>query len=272
MIPRLFRPFILGVLLALLVPVAASAQSIAVGLGLGLPLMDYITDETGREYRVTPEPGYYPILKTLKNSYGSFHFNASLLLNFELPVDIEIRFDGARMGWRKSKVTHVSCTPIEVVNGHYTDAGATYVLLDKVDAKCLNKNTYNPVKDISNEDRSSLWLFHISGGARYSFFENDTWVLFAGAHLGFTITTIPDKDTWFGGNADAMAGAMLRLADLIWLEFIVRILFTVTQAPDDTQTRINHETQTGGNIVTSLVQPDAYLDFQISIRFDFSNI
>ncbi len=269
-----FSPYRVIFLLLILCafPVSASAQSLAVGMGLGIPLMDYITDEVGRDYRVTPEPGYYPTLKTLENAYGSFHFNASLLLNFELPIDIEARFDGARMGWRKSRVTHVSCTPVEVVNGQFSDAAAEYVPLSKVDPSCMNRKNYNDTTDISSEERASLWFFHIAGGARYDLIAREGWGLFAGGHLGLTISYIAERDTWLGGNADLIVGGRVRLADLIWLEFTAKLLFMLTQAPDDTQTRLNHETQTGGNIFTSLVQPDAYIDFQISIRFDFSEL
>ncbi len=259
-------------LIAFTMPAISYAQSLGVGFGLGLPLMDYITDETDREYRVTPEPGYYPVLETMENSLGSLHLNASLLLDLELPVDAEIRFDMARMRWNKSVVTHVSCVPVDVVNGSYNDAGTKYIPLKKVDDQCVNRNAYEASQDISGDERASLWFFHISGGARYSFFKNKDWNLFAGAHLGLTIATMLEKDTWFGGHIDAMVGFLFRLSDLIWIEFDVKLLFLVTQVPQDSQVRINHETQTGGNIFTSLVQPDAYLDFQLSIRFDFSNL
>ena len=248
------------------------AQSIGIGIGLGLPLMDYITEQTDREYRITPEPGYYPVLKKYENSYGSLHFNASLLLNLELPVDIEIRFDATRMRWRKSVVTHVSCVPVDVVNGAFTDAATQYVPLSKVESTCINKATYKDTKSLDSANMNSLWFFHISGGARYPFFESASWKLFVGAHLGFTISTLMSSDTWFGGNIDALVGAMVKLSDYLWIEFDVKAVFLLTQAPDDTQTRINHETQIGGNILTSLVQPDAYVDFQLSLRFDFSDL
>ena len=54
-------------------------------------------------------------------------------------------------------------------------------------------------------------------------------------------------------------------------ELSCHLMFLLTEIPDDIQMRINHETQTGGNILTSIVQPDAYIDFQLAIRFDFSN-
>ena len=248
----------------------ASGQSLGIGFGLGFPLMDYMTGVTDREYRVTPEPGYYPVLKTLENAYGSVHFNASLLLDFDLPVDVEIRFDMARLRWRKSRITHVTCSPVDVVNGSFNDAIADYIPLSDVESSCLNKNTYSSTSDISKEERSSLWFFHISGGGRYAFYRSADWQIYAGGHLGLTIATTIDSDTWFGGNVDAILGVIFRLSDLIWLEFDAKILFMLTQVPMDSQTRINHEVQTGGNIVTSLVQPDAYVDFQISIRFDFN--
>ena len=256
----------------LIVPCFAHAQSLAVGFGLGLPFTDYITTEVDRDYRVTPEPGYYPVLKSLENAYGSMHFNASLILNFELPVDIEIRFDATRMRWRYSKVTHVSCTPVDVIDGKYNDASATYYPLDKVDESCLNTSTYTSKHSISSEDRASLWFFHISGGARYSFFKNDDWNIFTGGHLGFTISSLIGTDTWFGGHIDAMIGMMYRLSELIWVELDIKLLVALTQAPEETQAHINHETQTGGNIFTSLIQPEVYLDFQLGIRFDFSDL
>lgn len=255
--------------IVLLCPVTVFAQSFGLGFGLGLPLMDYITDTTDREYRITPEPGYYPVLKTLENSYGSVHFNASLLLDMDLPVDVEVRFDMARMRWRTSKITHVTCSPVDVVNGAFNDAAADYIPISDVESTCLNRNTYQASTDISNVNMSSLWFFHISGGGRYAFYRTEEWQIFAGAHLGLTISTF-DGNTWFGGNVDALFGVMVRLSDLVWLELDARILFLLTQAPDDTQTRINHKTQTGGNIFTSLVQANAYADIQISIRFDFS--
>ena len=254
------------------IPGVASAQSFGIGFGLGLPFMKYITGETDREYRVTPEPGYYPVLKDYENGYGSLHFHASLLLNFDLPFDIEGRFDAARLDWDKSKVTHVSCKPVDIVNGSFVDASTDYVKLSKVSSDCLNRDSYDAEKDISDLDISSLWLLHISGGARYSFFSNADWKIYAGGHLGFTIATMADKDTWFGGNIDVILGLMYRLSELIWIELDAKLEFLVTEAPQDTQTRINHETSTGGNIFTSLVQPDAYFDLQFSIRFDFSDL
>ena len=256
----------------LLCPAIASAQSFGLGFGLGLPLMDYMTGETDREYRITPEPGYYPVLKTLENAYGSVHFNASLLLNLDLPVDIEIRFDMTRMRWRKSVITHVSCTPVDVIDGNYSDVATTYIPLKDVEESCLNRNTYEAERDISKDERSSLWFFHISGGARYNFLKTEDWRLYAGGHLGLTLATTIDSDIWFGGNIDAIVGFMYRLSDLVWIELDAKILFMITQVPQDSQTRINHETQTGGNIFTSLIQPDAYVDLQLSIRFDFSNL
>ncbi len=253
-------------------PSICPAQSLAIGAGPGLALMDYFTGQTDREYRITPELGYYPVLKTYENALGSIHFNASLLLSFELPVDIEIRFDMARMRWKNSKVTHVSCTPVDVVNGSFNDAIAKYVPLNDVDPECLNKDSYNSTEDISNNSMPSLWFFHISGGARYSFFKNDNWNIYAGAHLGLTISTTIEDNTWFGGNIDAILGVMYKLSEHIWIELDAKILFMITQVPQDSQTRINHETQTGGNIFTSLIQPNAYVDFQASVRFDFSNL
>ena len=271
-----FKPaHLLGALLlfvACLCPAMASAQSIAVGFGLGFPLMNYFNNEVDRDYRITPSPGYYPVLKKLENAYGSMHFNASLILNLDLPVDLEIRFDAARMRWRRSKVTHVSCTPVDVIDGKFSDASATYYPLNKVPAECLDTSSYQASKDISSEDRSSLWFFHISGGARYSFYKTHDWNIFTGAHLGFTIATTIDSKTWLGANIDALIGVMYRLSDLIWIELDAKLLFAITHVPEDPQTRINHETQTGGNILSSLVQPESYIDFQLSIRFDLSDI
>ena len=253
-------------------PRAANAQSVGVGVGIGLPLMKYITAQTDREYRITPEPGYYPVLKDYENAYGSIHFNASLLLDFELPFDVEVRFDAARMRWRKSVTTHVSCEPTDVVNGSFSDAATQYIPLKDVGDQCLNKTSYKAEEDISSSSLSNLWFFHFSGGGRYAFYRSARWQIFAGAHLGFTIASRISSDTWFGGNAGALLGVMVRLSDYIWIEFDAKAAFLLTQAPDDSQTRINHETQTGGNIFTSLVQPDAYVDFQLSLRFDFSEI
>lgn len=267
------RTFAFLVFAAILcVPGMVCAQSLGIGFGLGLPLMDYITGQTDRDYRVTPEPGYYPVLEDWENAYGSMHFHASLILNFDLPVDVEARFDAARMRWDKSVVTHVSCKPVDVVNGSFNDASVDYVKLSEVDETCMNRETYNAEKDISGESLSSLWLLHISGGARYPFFSNQDWNIFAGGHLGLTIATMADFDTWLGGNIDAVVGVMYRLSDVIWIELDAKIEFMVTQAPQETQTRINHETSTGGNIFTSLVQPNAYVDFQFAIRFDFSDL
>ncbi len=263
-----------GIFVAILVlmPGMVCAQSLGIGFGLGLPLMDYYTGQIDREYRVTPEPGYYPVLKNFENAYGSLHLSASLLLDFDLPFGVEIRFDMARMRWRKSHVTHVTCKPVDVVNGTFNDAIADYIALDDVPPECLNRETYRKSEDISGDEMASLWFFHISGGARYNFYENDTWQIFAGAHLGLTIATDMDGQTWFGGNIDALLGFMYRLSETIWIGLDTKLIFMVTQVPQDSQIRINHETQTGGNIFTSLVQPNAYIDFQLTLRFDFSHL
>ena len=69
-----------------------------------------------------------------------------------------------------------------------------------------------------------------------------------------------------------MIGMMYRLSELIWVELDIKLLVALTLAPEETQAHINHETQTGGNIFTSLIQPEVYLDFQLGIRFDFSDL
>ena len=249
------------------------AQSLGFGIGVGIPLMDYFTGQTDREYRVTPEPGYYPVLRTFENNVPSIHFGANFLLEMTPVIDAEIRFDVTRMGWNKSVVTHVSCTPVDVVNGTFNDSIAKYVALKDVPSECLNRETYDAEESMDNDDLSNLWFFHISGGMRYWFPESwQAFRFFAGAHAGLTIATTIDSDTWLGGSVDAMLGAAWHVTDLVIFEFFARILFMVTQVPQDSQVRINHETQTGGNIFTSLVQPNAYVDFQISIRFDFRSL
>ena len=98
------------------------AQSLGFGIGVGIPLMDYFTGQTGREYRVTPEPGYYPVLRTFENSIPSIQFGVSFLLNLLGSLDAEIRFDVSRMSWKRSVVTHVSCKPVDVVDGTFNDS------------------------------------------------------------------------------------------------------------------------------------------------------
>lgn len=256
-------------------PQLAVAQSVGFGLGLGVPLMDYFTNNVDREYRITPEPGYYPVLKTLENALGSLHVHADFLLPMDdwgFIDELDFRFDIARMRWKQSRVTHVTCTPIDVVNGSFSDAAAQYVPLKDVSAECLNLDNYDETNDISNAELSSLWFFHISVGARYNFFQVEDWKIFVGLHLGLTLATTITSELWLGGNADALLGAAYRLSPLVWIELNARILFLVTESPDDTQLRINHETQTGGNILTSLIQADAYIDFQLVIRFDFNEL
>ena len=251
----------------------ADAQSVGFGFGLGIPLMDYYTNDVGREYRMTPEPGYYPTLSTRENANGSLHLHANVLLPFDdlfIIDELEIRFDLARMRWQSARVTHVSCKPVDVVNGAFTDAATTYIPLGDVDPACLNTSTYEASHSISDEDLPSLWFFHLSAGARYNFWQNDSWKIFTGLHLGVTIATVMDGAIW-GGNIGAILGAAYRLSPLIWLELSCHLTFLLTEIPDDIQMRINHETQTGGNILTSIVQPDAYIDIQLAIRFDFSN-
>lgn len=260
--------FLIGIFV---LPNYVYGQSLAVGAGFGFPLMEYFTGQTGREYRVTPEPGYYAVLKDYENSLWSIHLNASLLLEFDLPVDIEIRFDATQMRWRKSHTTHVSCKPIDVVNGEINDAIAQYYAIDSLtDDSCINRAMYKTDSDISNESIEKLWFFHISGGIRYSFFEKGPVELFGGGHLGLTIASQIESDVWLGGNIAAMFGIIIKITERFWAEVDARLLFLLTEVPQETQIRLNHETQTGGNIFTSLVQPDAYVDIQFSIRFDLS--
>lgn len=267
------RFLLIGVFFALtmLCPLTAAAQSLAVGFGFGIPFMSYYTGQTDREYRVTPTPGYYPVLQTLDNSLSG-NISASLLLNFDLPVQLEIRFDMAIMAWNKSHITHVSCEPVDVINGTFSDAATQYIAIGDVDETCLNRAAYTSENDISTEDRASLKFFHVTGGIRYPFFKSENWQIFAGATLGLTLATTFDEGPWFGGSVDARLGVMYRMTELFWIEFDIKLLFLATQVPQDSQTRINHETQTGGNIFTSLMQPDAYIDFQLALRFDFSNL
>lgn len=262
--------------LAFLLPQQASAQSFGIGFGLGIPLMDYLTNEVDREYRVTPKPGYYPILESVENAMGSLHLHADVLLPFDnlgIIDEVEIRFDVARFRWRRTRITHTACEPVDVYNGTFNDASAKYRPIQSAieDPTCIaSGHNYTTTEDISGDERSSLWFFHITGGARYNFVQTDDWKVFLGAHLGLTIATMLQGSAWFGADVDALIGFSYRLSPLVWFELYAKAVFTLTEIPDDTQTRINHETQTGGNIFTSLVQPDAYVDFQIAIRFDFN--
>lgn len=267
---------LLGLLLflALFAPAhLAKAQSLGIGFGLGLPLMDYFTDEVDREYRVTPESGYYPVLKRLSNSLGTVHFHADFLIKIEaIPIlsDIEVRFDIARMRWKKSRITHITCVPLDTNSSQFDDATAKYMPLSEAPPECLDATTYKSEKDISSMDMSTLWFFHISGGGRYNFWENQDFKVFTGLHLGVTIATMDGMPTCFGGNIDVIIGISYRLSPLVWIELDAKLLFMATQVPTNTQKRINHDSQTGGNIFTSLVQPNAYVDLQFGIRFDFN--
>ena len=248
----------------------ASAQSVAVGFGLGIPFTSYIENEVGREYRVSPKPGYYPILRELNNAVGSIHLNASLLLNVELgPFQkLGINFSASRFLWSTAETTHVSCSPVSIQNNSFSDAATEYYPVDT--ANCINAETYETTEDISNDDRTSLWFLHLSVGPRYIFFQNAQWAIFADAHLGISVAIL-NKSYW-GGALDADIGFNYRITDTLYIEFDIELKYMLTQAPEDMQSRINHETQTGGNVLTSFVESYAFVNFLLSLRFDFSNI
>src|SRR5690606_17413606 len=56
------------------------AQSIGIGGGFGFPFTTYVEDELDREFRVVPEPGYYPVLRERTNENFGLHINVSLVL------------------------------------------------------------------------------------------------------------------------------------------------------------------------------------------------
>lgn len=249
----------------------AYSQSLGFGVGVGFPLMTYIKHDVDREYRVTPTSGYYPILKERINALGSTHFHIDLLLETDIISFIdafELRFDAGRFLWKESRTTHVSCRPVELFQNQFQDASTEYIPLSKVSPECLDRSNYASTVDISDDQLPSLWFFHISFGARYNFVDANDWLVFVGPHLGFTIATLFGDESFFGGSLDAILGVSYKLSSLVSVELTAKALFTLTQAPEDTQSRINHETQTGGNILTSFVQPFASFDFQLGIRLD----
>lgn|GEM_PF-2231065 len=263
------------VLACVALPGVTYAQSLGLGFGLSLPMMDYFTHDVGREYRVTPalDSGYFPVLRTLENAPGGIVFHVDFLIpveDFGIIDAVELRFDASRMGWRRSRVTHVACTPVDVANGPFDDAIVRYYPLRSVDSSCLDVAAYSAMRDISGDGLSSLWFFHFSGGGRYHLWANHDWQIYVGAHLGVTLATTMDSDTWWGGHIAALFGVAYRLSPLVWVALDAKILFMVTQAPEHYQDRLNHVHQTGGNIFTTFVQPNAYADFQLSIRFDFN--
>ncbi|MFA5623805.1 MAG: hypothetical protein WC966_01950 [Bradymonadales bacterium] len=249
----------------------ATAQSLGFGLGLGFPLMSYITNDVGREYRVTPSPGYYPLLRERVDALGSAHFHVDLLLDMDIiPYfeQLEIRFDAARFLWKESRTTHVSCEAVELYQNQFDDSATRYIALGKVTPDCLDRKNYSAKRDISGDQLPSLWFFHISVGMRYHFLNRHGWRIFVGPHIGFTIGTLFGDESYFGGSVDAILGLSYELSELVSVEFTSKLLFLLSQAPENRQSRINHESQTGGNILTSIVQPFAYFDFQLGIRLN----
>lgn len=238
-------------------------------MGVGFPFTSYIDNYVDREFRVSPSPGYYPVLKELDNSLGSIHINASFLINLELGFlqQLEIQFAASRFLWSRATTTYVSCKPVSVYNNSFDDAATEYYPVDG--APCVKPDAYEPM-DISDDGLDSLWFLNLSVGGRYHFYQTLSWNIFLGAHLGASLA-IFDKNYW-GGELDALIGFNYRISPLFLIEFGIELKFMLTEAPESRQARINHETQTQGNVFTSLVEPYLFLDFLLSLRFDLSNI
>jgi len=250
----------------------AQAQSIGIGFGGGFPIQTFVEGEADREFRVSPEPGYYPTLQDRTNEIGSFHFNLSLLIHdFDLFVifdDLEIRFDISSFGWSTAEVTHTSCSPIEVVGSEFDDATVQYLPID--DAECLGDD-YDSSTDISELELPALQVFDIGVGGRAVLLDRAGWNIWWPVTVGLVISTFADPDAEFflGASLASGAGVGFSFSDSVSMELESRYTFMVTEAPDSIQRRLNNEPQTEGNIVTTVAETFSWVDIQLALRFAF---
>jgi len=256
----------------------AQGQSLGLGFGLGVPLMTYVEGSADKEFRVYPEPGYYPILTELHNAAGSTHFNLDLVLNSPFLVifdEMEFRFSFATFGWSEMRTTHSACAPSQVSNGVFDDATARYFPVDE--AWCLQQEgaeKRSTSVDVSELELPSLTLITAGFGGRHVFLEKAGWKLFSGLSLGLAVSTFsdPSADFYFGGQVAASAGVSYALSRVASVEVLSRASFLVTEAPAGLQQRLNHETQTGGHIFSTLFQTFAYVDFHFGLRFSLADL
>ena len=243
------------------------SQSLAFGFGFGIPFGSYIEKDVSHEFRVQNEAGYYPILRDLKNGMGSAHFNVSFLLDADFLSfldSLEIRFDGSRFLWNEAVVGYTSCEGGELERTQPGDFRVEYVPLKKAD--CIDYSRYSRYRSLKREDLGSLWFFSLSGGVRYHVVDTGGFIFFLGTHVGGVMSLFRGSSS-FGVIGDLMAGISFALGEVVILEFASIFRYLITGAPGNKQLRMNIESRTGGNILTSMFEGFGFVDFQLSLRF-----
>jgi len=256
---------------------SARTQSLGVGVGIAIPLSTYVEDEISSDFRVFPEPGYYPTLRERSNAMGNVVIRLALLLDSPLLFfdSTEIRFEIVEFGWDEALTKHTACEPIKQIDGRFDDATAQYYPVDS--AWCLLMAPEGSVslrEDISEAELPALQIFNIGFGGRYHFWRDEDWRLFGTLTAGLVITTFidPGAKFYFGAQLGSGAGVGYRLGSLVSLEFEARVTGLLTEAPDELQNRLNHDVQTGGFILTTFMEAFAFVDFSFSLRFDLSDL
>jgi len=273
------------VLAVLLPSTNASAQSIGIGGGVGFPFTTYVEDELDREFRVVPEPGYYPVLQERTNSLAGMHLHLSVVLDDReflwIFHDLEIRVDYLQYSWSDAVATHTGCEPIPVFDNDFDAATADFESLpeaccftEMVDGspveRCLDDFDYETRTDISELELPELQIFNVNVGGRYNLLEQMDWEIYLGLGGGFTAATFadPGAEFYFGGNLAGSAGFVYNLG-LIGIEVEGRVTGILTEAPDTVQTRLNSDAQTGGWVGASILETFVYADLQAGLRLNF---
>ena len=264
-------PCFIGLFLLLWAPLGY-AQSLGVGLGVGAPLTTYVEDEMDLEFRVSPEPGYYPVLRERTNQAGT-QFHISLLLDtpaFNFFDDIEIRFDYGTYGWDKAIATHTGCSPVVASGDVFDDAAVEYFAIEE--ASCLDES-YDPTSDITALELAVLQVYGLGVVGRWQFIDQADWLLWGGLGAGLGMASFDEvgAELYPGLEVLGSFGVGYRLSDFVSVELELRLMWMMTEAPDTLQNRINHDAQTSGNIFTSLIESLTILDLQLGIRFGLSD-
>ncbi|MDX9722628.1 MAG: hypothetical protein RBU37_17910 [Myxococcota bacterium] len=257
-------------------PCLARAQSISIGQAVAIALSTYVEEESSSEFRVFPEPGYYPTLQERSNAIGTVYLRLVLLLDIPwLYFDAtEVRIELLEFGWDEALTTHTACEAIEQVDGQFDDASAQYLPADS--AWCLTQapQTVSTTKDISEEELPALQIINIGVGGRYLFLNEEGWILYHSLAGGLAIATFVDPSSpyFFGVQGSTGLGVAYSLGSLVSIELETRLTGMLTESPDELQSRINHSVQTGGHILSTLFEGYGFFDVGLALRFNLSDL
>jgi hypothetical protein len=256
-------------------PLGARGVIISGGIVLPIPWPSgmgiYLHNEVGRDFRLQPEPGYYPYLQDRTNTAFDSYGNTHLRLGF-VRDGLEISFDFFQMGWSEAVVTHVSNTRLDVVGKQFDDTSAVYLPVDSDEASSIRAEMGQEGlrRDVSDLNLVPLRIYHLGGGLRHQLWRGAPWEVWVPWSGGLVLTTLSDAPGAFdvGLALSGGLGASYDVSELISLEVGLRYWLMLTTTPGDFQTNANRAQAVGATIFSALFEVFHFADLNVALRLN----